>query len=449
MEIIIGIICAAAAAAVAWFVCAKSMGAEKSRLESLLASEKENSAKTQAADKERYEMMLKASADSYESRLAAADNNLLEVRKSYDSMLSEIKKSHEKALAQQVEAIKTEMTAQTEAVLKAREEELGKKAEETFKNITGTLGKDLEEMKKSFNENKKAQTESSASLKEHLENAVKNLKERTEDIGNKADNLADALRGKNKMQGCFGEMLLENLLVKEGFTNGVDYDRESTLRDESGMVIPNEDSGKRKVDLKAFSDWSDKTKSKEERDAAAQLNLKAIKGQIDNLSKKDYSSYIASGRKSLDYVLMYVPIYGALQLAKNLDDNIWREAFKKNVLITTEETLVPFIRMIRTAWCNVEQVRNQQNIIKAAEEMIARVHDLSTNYAKLGKKLEEVHNVYEACDKKLKDSGQSIIVSANKVISYGVKPRAGKDKFPTLYGHEESDADNASDKDEQ
>ena len=61
------------------------------------------------------------------------------------------------------------------------------------------------------------------------------------------------------------------------------------------------------MDVKAFSDWSDKTKSKEERDAAAQLNLKAIKGQIDNLSKKDYSSYIASGRKSLDYVLMYVP----------------------------------------------------------------------------------------------------------------------------------------------
>ena len=110
---------------------------------------------------------------------------------------------------------------------------------------------------------------------------------------------------------------------------------------------------------------------------------------------------------------------------------------------------MPFIRMIRTAWCNVEQVRNQQNIIKAAEEMIARVHDLSTNYAKLGKKLEEVHNVYEACDKKLKDSGQSIIVSANKVISYGVKPRAGKEKFPALYGHEESGADEAPDKDEQ
>lgn len=92
------------------------------------------------------------------------------------------------------------------------------------------------------------------------------------------------------MQGCFGEMLLENLLTNEGFTNGVDYERESTLRDETGMVIPNEDSGKRmrpdviihfpdntdvivdsKVDLKAFSDWSDKTKSEEERKAAAQL----------------------------------------------------------------------------------------------------------------------------------------------------------------------------------
>ena len=137
---------------------------------------------------------------------------------------------------------------------------------------------------------------------------------------------------------------------------------------------------------------------------------------------------------------MFVPIYGALQLAKSLDANIWRDAFRKNVLITTEETLVPFLRMIRTAWCNVEQVRNQQNIINAAEEMIARVYDLATGYAKIGKKLDEVRTAYEFCDRKLKDSGQSVIVSANKVISYGVKPRAGKEKLPALYGTEGSDA---------
>lgn len=471
MEIIIGIISAAVAAAITWLIGMKLRHAEesrwqekldnagiladgeKARLESLLAAAKE----MQAADKERYETMLKSSSDSYEARLTAAENNLLEARKNYESMLSEIKQNNEKALAQQVEAIKSEMTAQTEAVLKAREAELDKKAEETFKNITGSLGKDLEEMKKSFNENKKAQTESSASLKEHLENAVKNLKEQTADIGMKADHLADALKGKNKMQGCFGETILENLLVAEGFREGIDYERESTLRDDTGLVIPNEDSGKRmrpdviihfpdrtdvivdsKVDLKALSEWHDAT-DEVARNEAAQRNLKAIRDQVDNLSKKDYSSYISGDRKSLGYVLMFVPIYGALQLAKSLDANIWRDAFRKNVLIATEETLVPFLRMIRTAWCNVEQVRNQQNIINAAEEMIARVYDLATGYAKIGKKLDEVRTAYEFCDRKLKDSGQSVIVSANKVISYGVKPRAGKEKLPALYGTEDAE----------
>lgn len=478
MEIMIAVASAVVAAVAAWIVCgrvkasemeqssalwksrlenAEALAAgEKSRLESLRASDRENFERAQAADRERYESMLKSSSDSYEARLAAAGNNLLEARKNYESMLSEMKENNEKALAKQVEAIRAEMTSRTEELLKAREEELEKKAEETFKSITGMLGKDLDEMKKSFNDNRKAQTESSAALKEHLENAVRNLKEQTADIGSKADNLADALKGKNKMQGCFGEMFLENLLVAEGFREGIDYDREATLRDESGMVVLNEDSGKRmrpdviihfpdktdvivdsKMDLKAFSDWSSASDNAAKEDAA-QRNLKSVRDQVDNLARKDYSSYISGGRKSLGYVLMYVPVYGALQLAKSLDPNIWRDAFRKNVLITTEETLAPFLRMIRTAWCNVEQVRNQQNIISAAEDMISRVYDLATGYAKIGKKMEELRTAYDACDRKLKDSGQSIIVSARKVISYGVKPRAGKSDFPALYGSEAS-----------
>ena len=429
---------------------------EKSRLEAMLDAEKTACETGKTAAREHYESMLTATKESYESQLATLRGSLLDAKKNYEAMIAELKDNQEKALAKQVEAIRAEMTAQTEAVLKAREAELDKKAEETFKNITGSLGKDLEEMKKSFNENKQAQTESSASLKEHLENAVKNLKEQTASIGLKADHLADALRGRNKMQGCFGETILENLLIAEGFKSGVDYEREFVLRDEVGLVVTNEDSGKNmrpdvivhypddteviidsKVDLKALSDWSEATDEAKKAEAA-QRNLKAIKDQVDNLSKKDYSSYIPAGKKGLGYVLMFVPVYGALQLAKSIDPDVWRDAFKKNVLITTEETLVPFLRMIRTAWCNVEQIRNQQNIIKAAEEMIARVSDMSVAFAKLGKGIESLQNSYETCEKKLRNGGQSIIVSANKVISFGVKPRAGKDKLPALYGTEDT-----------
>lgn len=428
--------------------------AEKSRLESALASEKNSCEERLASMKESHEAMTAALKESYESRLTAADRNLIELRKSYDTMIAEMKANQEKALASQVEAMKSEMTARTEEVLKARESELDKKAEETFKSITGSLAKDLDEMKKSFNENRQTQTESSASLKEHLENAVKNLKEQTAAIGAKADHLADALRGRNKMQGCFGETILENILVAEGFREGVDYDREATLRDDTGLVIPNEDSGKRmrpdviihfpdktdvivdsKVDLKALSDWNEASDEATKADAA-QRNLKAIREQVANLSRKDYSSYISGDKKSLGYVVMFVPIYASLQLAKSIDPNIWRDAFNQNVLITTEETLVPFLRMIRTAWRNVEQVRNQQNIIKAAEEMISRVSDMAAGYAKIGKKLDDLHKEYESCEKKLRGSGRSIIVSARNVISYGVKPRAGKE-LPMVSGTED------------
>ncbi len=391
------------------------------------------------------EAVAEAERKKYESMLSAADDRTKDLRKSYDEMLAEIRKNSEQSLKQQVEAIKTEMKAQTEEVLKAREDELHKKADETFRSISGVLGKDLEEMKKSFDENRKAHTESSATLKEHLENAVKSLKERTEDIGSKADHLADALKGGNKMQGCFGETILENLLVSEGFREHIDYDREFVLRDDMGIAVPNEDSGRKmrpdviihypdrtdvivdsKVDLKALSDWNDASDNGAKEDAAKR-NLAAMRAQVDNLSRKDYSSYIGAGHKNLGYVLMFVPVYNAYQLAKSLDPDLWRDAFRKNVLITTEETIIPFLRMIRTAWRNAEQVRNQQNIIKAAEEMISRVHDMAVAHAKMGKKLGEVTDAYDACEKKLRDGGQSIIVSARKVIDYGVRPRAGKE----------------------
>ena len=85
---------------------------------------------------------------------------------------------------------------------------------------------------------------------------------------------------------------------------------------------------------------------------ADKRNLAAMRAQVDNLSRKDYSSYIGAGHKNLGYVLMFVPVYNAYQLAKSLDPDLWRDAFRKNVLITTEETIIPFLRMIRTAWRN-------------------------------------------------------------------------------------------------
>ena len=238
---------------------------------------------------------------------------------------------------------------------------------------------------------------------------------------------------------------------------GRDYDKEETLRDEHGNVLRNEDTSKRmrpdyilhypdgndvvidsKVVLTAVDDYFSADTEAAKADAMAR-NLAAMKDQIKNLSKKDYSRYLKPGHRMLDYVIMFVPVYSALRLAYEADRNLWHDAYSQGVLITTEETLMPFLRMIRIAWTSHEQVANQKQIIAAAETIVARVSDMCAAHAKMGEKLEDAIKYYDACDRKLRDRGQSIVGAANKLISYGV-PKNVRKPLPPEIGMEELEA---------
>ena len=350
--------------------------------------------------------------------------------RAHERSLELLRAANEAALQQQISAIRAEMTAETERLLQQREEALSRKAQETFQTISGSLDKEMKGMKEAFEAQKKSTNESSASLKEQLEGAVRSLAAQTRDIGQKADNLASALKGQNKMAGCWGETILYNMLIDEGMVEGRDFDKEETLRDGMGLVILNEDSGKKmrpdfilhypdrteviidsKVSLDAYSDW-----------AAAESE-----------TTKRYQDYIREGYKTLDYVIMFIPIYGALQLAKTLAPDIFREAYNQGVLLTTEETLMPFLRMIRIAWTNYDQARNQEKIVKAAQAMIDRVADFAAAHAAMGKKLEEATREYEACSAKIRESGQSILVSAHQLVKLGI-PKNPKKPLPEIEG---------------
>ena len=374
--------------------------------------------------------------------------SLAEAREQADARIAELRRQSDESLRQQVEALKLAFAAESQKALKDREDDLNQRAEKTFSDISENLGRDLKEMKEAFEASKKAQTESSAELKTHLADAVRNLEVQTKDIGDKADHLASAMRGHTKMQGCWGETILANIFSGEGLVEGRDYTQEQTLRDELGIVLQS-DEGRRmrpdfvlhypdntdiivdsKVSLNALSDYL-KATDDAERSAAARRNLAAVRKQVENLSGKDYGSYLAPGRRSLDYVVMFIPNYACLQLAKQLDPDIWRDSFKKNVLITTEETIMPFLRMIRSAWINVEQARNQQQIVDSAQRMVDRVHDFARAHAEMGRKLQDALGCYEECDKKLRDSGQSIVVAARQVQKFGI-PENPKKPLPEL-----------------
>ena len=376
--------------------------------------------------------------------LEHTNERIADMEQTHAKFLEQLDKSHKESLFHQLETLKAQMVAQNEEILKGREAEFDRHAKASFDSIAEQLNKELKRMTDSFDAEKRNRTETSSTLRTQLEEAVKNIKDQSLNIGDKADRLATAIRGNNKIQGCWGETQLANLLNAEGLIEGRDYHREETLRDELGLVQLHDESGRKmrpdfilhypdktdvvvdcKVSLVALSDYMEATDEKAREEASAR-NLKAILNHVKELSSKDYSSYIPKDRKTLDYVLMYVPNVNAMILARQKSPQIVNEAFAKNVLITTEETFMPFLRLVRSAWINVEQARNHANIVDAARRMLERVADFVKHHEELGKALKNAQEKYESTDKKIREGGQSIVKAANDVIRYGVTP--GKNK---------------------
>ena len=357
----------------------------------------------------------------------------------YARTLEQLKASQQQAL----EATKNELALENEKLLKAREESLRKEAENTIRALTGGLDKDIKEMKDAFDAQKKAHAEESSSIKTQFEQTVRHLKEQTDAIGMQAGDLANALKGQNKMQGIFGETILENLLQAEGLRPGRDYETEFWLRDKTGNIIHNELTDKKmrpdfalhypdstdvildaKVSLTALSDYFS-ADSDAARADAARRNLQSVLAHVQELAGKEYQKYIV-GRKTLDYVIMFIPNYGAWQLAKQEDPEIFTKALAQNVLITTEETLLPFLRLIRSAWVQKDQMENMSQIVAGAQKMLDRVALFCEKNAEVESSLRQTLKKMEENSKRLVEGRQSIAKAAQEVLECGVSPSPGK-----------------------
>lgn len=380
-----------------------------------------------------------------EGEARTAEQLRLNEKEQYEKTLAEVKSSHEKALEElkegqekAIEAAKTALALENEKMLKAREEALKKEAAETMKTITGGLDQNIKAMKDAFEAQKKSHTEESSAIKTQFAETVRHLKEQTENIGTTAEDLAKALKGQSKVQGIFGETILENILKAEGLREGHDYSAEFWLRDRKGNRIVNEETGKKmrpdfalhfpddtdilidsKVSLTALADYFSAETDEERADAAAR-NLESVENHIKELTGKEYQKYVV-GRKTLDYVIMFIPNYGAYQLAKMEDKDIFAKAFKQNVLITTEETLIPFLRLIRTAWVQKEQMENISEIVKAAQNMVDRVALFCEENTALENNLDAFVKRFKKNSARLIESDQSITAAAWKAVNHGLK----------------------------
>ena len=365
---------------------------------------------------------LKAQEELHEKRLA-----------DMEKMASQAQENYDKALKSMRETVVASMTAETEKLLRQREKELSDENLTSMDGILKPLKESISAMEKAMKDNASSHLETSTKLSEQLKQAVKEMQEKTSDVGRKADTLSEALTGKPKVQGCFGENFLEAILAGEGLEEGKHYTREAANEDlsrpdfvfhfkegleQKDLIVDS------KVSLTAFVEYMN-AESEEEKAIAIDRHIRSVRKHIDELARKEYAK--KNSRSFADYVLMFMPRDMAFRVALEADPMLWQEAYRKGVLIATEQTIMPFLKIMQLTWNKFQHDTNTQRITQAAQNMIDRVGSFYDSYAELGRKLKAVFGEYNKGVAKLQDNGQSITTSARQVISLGVRRSKGKE----------------------
>lgn len=352
---------------------------------------------------------------------------------STEKLAAQAQDNYERALKEMKETVTASVAAETQKLLKEREAELSKGNQTNMEGILKPLKESIESMQKAMKDNETSHVETTAKLSKQLEQAVKEMTEKTSDVGKKADTLSEALTGRPKVQGCFGENFLNDILVREGLKEGEQYTREVANADKSrpDFVFHFKDGMDEKdlivdskVSLTAYVEFMN-ADSEEERSTALDRHVKSVRKHIDELSGKEYTK--KTSKSFADYVLMFMPMEMAYRTALAADPMLWQDAYRKNVLIVTEQTIIPFLKIMNLTWNKYRHDTRIQEITVAAQNMVDRVADFYTQYIELGKKISAVGAAYNSGVTKLRPEGRSITTSATQVIELGAKLSKGKE----------------------
>jgi len=415
--------------------------------ESLLEAERQKAAAVLDAERRQAAASLEA-----ERRKAAAE--LDAEKRRAQSELAALREAHaelEKVTKERTDNLRQEFKVLSETILKERTENLQTANREQLAAILTPLREQLAVYKKSMDDVR----ENGVKLNESLKHQYESMVRMTEKIGTDANNLANALKGQNKTQGDWGEMILETILRNSGLVKGVHYRTQDTIRDESGKtlksasdhimrpdVIVNYPDGKAviidsKVSLTAYTDYvgADDPKKRED---ALQRHIRSVQAHVDELVKKDYSAYLRKG-DSVDFVVMFIPNDPSYQAALQGDSGLWNRAFEKRILIVNPFNLMTLLYIIKVAWNRMAQERNQQEIVKTAETLLARVQRFFAAFDDVGRQLESTGKKYEAAVKAL-SGRQGLVGSAEKLSALGV-PSKKDQKFPERFSAPEFSSD--------
>ena len=251
---------------------------------------------------------------------------------------------------------------------------------------------------------------------------ITTLKELNERIGRDAINLTNALKGQVKTQGNWGEMILERVLELSGLVKGREYETQVALETEEGKraqpdVIVHLPDKKdvvidAKVSLVAYQRYCEH-ETREEKEAALGQHIASIRAHVKGLGSKRYNEL--NGLRSLDFVLLFIPIEAAFITAIEHDPGLFKEAFDKNIVIVSPSTLLATLRTIEHTWRSEYQNQNARTIARKAGDLYDKFVNFTTSLEAIGDRLDQAKSAYNMAHKRLV-SGQGSIVSRVQVL---------------------------------
>ena len=316
-------------------------------------------------------------------------------------------------------------------ILETKSEKFTDINRKNISSILEPLGKNIEEFKKTVSEAYDKESKERFSLGEK----VKELAQLNHVISEEAKNLTRALKGQSKTQGCWGEMILESILEKSGLRKDEEYFMEYQLMDDDGSPLRSDSEGKKmrpdavikypddrsviidsKVSLNAFIRYSDATDPEEIKNAH-QDHVAAVRARIDELSARDYDSY----KKSLDFVMMFIPSEPAYIAALQGDPDLWNYAYTKRILLINPTNLIASLKLIVDLWKREYQNKNAQLIAERGAKMYDKLCLFIDNLKDVGKHLDKAKETWSESLGQLSTGRDNLVGQAEKLRVLGVK----------------------------
>ena len=349
------------------------------------------------------------------SQLSAQNENL---QKLLDSQKEEIAKMQEVA--------KTEFQNLANKILEEKTLKFTEQNQQNLKNILNPLQEKITDFEKKVENTHKESIDYHAALRQQ----IIGLKDLNVQMSKETVNLTKALKGDSKIQGNWGELVLERVLEKSGLEKGREYEIQKSFVTEEGNrvqpdVVINLPDGKKmivdsKVSLTAYEKYINED-DEEQKSAFLKEHVNSLKRHVEQLGNKNYQHLYEM--ESPDFVLLFIPIEPAFAIALNEDTQLYNKAFEKNIVIVTPSTLLATLRTIDSMWTNQKQQDNAIEIARQAGALYDKFEGFVTDLVKIGKKMDEAKSEYEGAMNKLVDGKGNLITSVQKLKIMGAKAK--------------------------